>query len=130
MTNRNARPPARLILGLALILAGIGVLTQFLAGVPGFPKIPPGPIILGVAGILVLALGRQRWPLIVGLLAALFVTVGGLVEGSLWDRLADPGHFSFWIGVFMQWLGQVVALVAGVLAVVPAYSRSRTSVVR
>ncbi|MEV8515415.1 hypothetical protein [Dactylosporangium sp. NPDC051484] len=129
MTTNNALSPSRLTLGLALIVAGSGVLTQFLVGVPGFPKIPPGPIILGVAGIIVLALGRSRWPLVVGLLAALFVTLGGLIEGSVWSRIGNPGQFDVWIGVALQWVGLVGALITAVLALTRAYSRARTPAV-
>lgn len=115
----------RLVLGSALLVAGAGVLTLYLAGVPGFPTIPPGPIILGVSGSLVLALPRRRWPLIVGVAAALFVTVGGLIEGSFWARLGDPGTFDVWIGAVLQWTGLVVALVAGALALRRAYAPGR-----
>jgi hypothetical protein len=92
MATNGSLPPARSTLALSLIVSGAGILIQFLVGVPGFPKIPPGPIILGLAGILLLVLPRQRWPLIIGLIAALFVTVGGLIEGSVWGRLGDPGQ--------------------------------------
>lgn len=111
----------RIALGAALLLAGAGVLTQFLVGVPGFPKIPPGPIILGVAALLVLALPGYRWPLVIGAIAALFLTGGGLIEGSVWGRLADPGTFDVWIGVVMQWVGLVIALVTGVFTIRSAY---------
>lgn len=117
----------RLRLGLAigLFVAAAGVLTQYLVGVPGFPKIPPGPIILGAAAILVLAMPAHRWTLLVGTFAALFVFTGGLIEGSVWGRLGDPGTFDVWIGVFLQWSGQVIALIFGGLAIRQAYARSQ-----
>jgi hypothetical protein len=124
MTGNGTLTTPRIALGISLLVAGLGVLIQYLVGVPGFPKIPPGPIILGVAGVLVLALPRYRWPLIVGLIAALFVTVGGLIEGSVWGRLGDPGKFDVWIGVFMQWAGQAAALVSGVMALTRDYRRA------
>jgi hypothetical protein len=130
MDTDSSHPPARLTLALSLVVAGLGILIQFLVGVPGFPKVPPGPIILGLAGILILVLPRQRWPLIVGLVAALFVTVGGLIEGSVWGRLGDPGKFDVWSGVFLQWVGLVIALVSAVIATRQAYRRSRTPVLR
>jgi len=119
--DKQDKRRARLVLGLSLLLAGAGVLMQFLVGVPGFPAIPPGPIILGVTGILVLTLRRYRWPLVLGLVAAVFVLGGGLIEGSVWGRLADPAEVAVWIGVLMQWLGLVVAVVVGVIAVRQAY---------
>lgn len=109
MTADTKQPRARLALALGLFLAAIGVLTEFLVGVPGFPAIPPGPIILGVAGGTVLATPRLRWTLIAGLGAALFVTAGGLIEGSVWGRLADVGRFEEWTGAFLRWTGQLIA---------------------
>jgi hypothetical protein len=129
MATNGSLPPARITLALSLIVAGVGILIQFLVGVPGFPKVPPGPIILGLAGILVLVV-RQRWMLIIGLIAALFVTVGGLIEGSVWGRLGDPGKFDVWSGVFLQWIGLLIALISAVIAIRQAYSRSRTPVLR
>lgn len=124
MASNGTLTTPRIALGISLLVAGFGILIQYLVGVPGFPEIPPGPIILGVAGILVLALPRYRWLLIIGLIAALFVTVGGLIEGSVWDRLGDPGKFDVWIGVFMQWAGQVAALVSAVMAVTRDYRKA------
>ncbi|BAL91744.1 hypothetical protein AMIS_65240 [Actinoplanes missouriensis 431] len=116
MARNGTSTTLRTALGISLLVAGLGVLIQYSVGVPGFPDIPPGPIILGVAGILVLALPRYRWVIVAGLIAALFVTVGGLIEGSVWGRLGEPGRFDVWIGVFMQWAGQAVALVSAVMA--------------
>ncbi|TQS41342.1 hypothetical protein [Cryptosporangium phraense] len=111
----------RKVMGTALLVAAAGLTIEYFAGVADFPTIPPGPFILGIAGVLVLALTRPRWPLVVGLIAALFVTVGGLIEGSVWHRIADPGEFADWLGVVLQWTGQVVAIVAGILAIRGAY---------
>jgi hypothetical protein len=124
---RSTIKPLRTALAAGLIVAAAGVLTQFLVGVPGFPKIPPGPIILGVAAILVLALAARRWTLLVGTFAALFVFAGGLLEGSVWGRLGNPGAFDVWIGVVLQWIGLVIALVAGVAAIRQAYARRATN---
>ena len=125
MSSNSSLQPPRIALAVGLIVAGAGVLTQFLVGVPGFPRIPPGPIILGAAAILVLALPARRWTLLVGTGAALFVFVGGLIEGSVRGRLGDPGTFDVWIGAFLQWLGLSIALVAGAVAIRQAYARSR-----
>ncbi|MBU2669096.1 hypothetical protein KOI35_36845 [Actinoplanes bogorensis] len=105
----------RLLHALGLAVAGLGILIQFLVGVPGFPAIPPGPIILGAAAVLVLVVPR-RWPLFAGLAAALFVTGGGLIEGSVWGRLGHPGAFDVFSGVFLQWAGLVLALIFGAAA--------------
>jgi hypothetical protein len=101
----------------ALIVAAAGILIQYLVGVPGYPAVPPGPIILGVAGIAVFAFAaRWRWVLILGVVAPLVITVGGLIEGSSWGRLGDPGAFGPFIGTALQWAGMLVALAAGALA--------------
>jgi hypothetical protein len=121
---RSTVKPLRTALAAGLIVAAAGVLTQFLVGVPGFPKIPPGPIILGAAAVLVLALTTRRWTLLVGTFAALFVFVGGLIEGSVWGRLGNPGAFDVWIGVVLQWTGLVIALVAGTAAIRQAHTRT------
>ncbi|BBH63881.1 hypothetical protein ACTI_05660 [Actinoplanes sp. OR16] len=127
MAGNGTFTTLRRVLGISLLVAGLGVLIQYLVGVPGFPKIPPGPIILGVAGILVLALPRYRWVIVVGLIAALFVTVGGLIEGSVWGRLGEPGRFDVWIGVFLQWAGQAVALVSAVMALTRDHRKAPVS---
>ena len=126
MATNGSLPLGRITIAFSLFVAGVGILIQFLVGVPGFPKVPPGPIILGLAGILVLVLSRQRWPLIISLLAALFVTVGGLIEGSVWGRLGDPSKFDVWSGVFLQWIGLVVALVSAAIVIRQAYGSSTT----
>jgi len=112
------RSPARIALIGALLVAAAGVFTEFLSGVPGFPPVPPGPIILAVAAIVV-AVVRWRWIPILGLLAAAFLTVGMLVAGTdgRLTAVTEPGPF---IGTWLQLAGQVVALVAGVVAVVVA----------
>ena len=101
--------PARIMLASSLIVAALGILVQFLVGVPGFPAIPPGPIILSAAAVVVLLPGR-RWPVLIGLVAALFVLAGGLIEGSVWGRLADPAELDVWTGVVLQWAGLLAAV--------------------
>lgn len=75
MTRTQQLSPAVMLLSAGLIVAGVGVFIQFVTGVPGFPPIPPGPIILIGAGLLV-ALLPWRWTPVIGLIAALFVSVG------------------------------------------------------
>jgi hypothetical protein len=106
-----------------LFLAAVGVLTQFLTGVPGFPKIPPGPIILAVAAVVV-ALVRWRWAPAVGLFAALFLTVGFLAAGA-GGRLTNPTELGPFLGTWSQVIGQVIALLAGVISLVIAAARIR-----
>jgi hypothetical protein len=107
-----------------LIVAALGILIEYLVGVPGFPKVPPGPIILGVAGILVFAV-KARWKLIISEIAALFITVGGGIEGSSWGRLSRVGDFGPFISTALQWIGLAVALITGAIALTQAFRRTR-----
>jgi hypothetical protein len=123
-TTVNANASVTRLLAAGLILGALGVLIQFLVGVPGFPKVPPGVIILGLCGILVFFLAdRWRWILVLGLIAALFVSVGGILEGSIWGRLGDPGDFGPFIGTAAQAVGLLAALISGMAAVAQAFRR-------
>ena len=100
-----------LVVGLAV--AAVGIFIQYLTGVPGFPTVPPGPIILGVAALLV-AFCRWRYISYVGVGAALFVFLGAIaafvVKGTS-ANLVFPGPI---IGTSMQILGLIAALIYGV----------------
>jgi hypothetical protein len=108
--------------GSALLVAAAGIVVQIVAGVPGYPTVPPGPLILAAAGLLVL-LVRQRWVAVVGVIAPLFILVGGILEGSSVDRLADPGAFGPFIGTALQAIGILTGLAAGVVALRQAFRR-------
>jgi hypothetical protein len=95
-----------------LSLADTGHVIQFFTGVPGFPPVPPRPIISLVAAGVV-ALARSRWAPIVGLLAALFIAVSFLVAGG-GPRLADPTEFGPFVGIWFQVVRLGVALIATV----------------
>lgn len=96
---------------MALFTAVVGMVLQIIAGVD-FPTVPPGPIILGVAGVALLTV-RHAWVVIVGVLAPLVITVGGILEGSSWGRLANPGEFGQFLGTALQWIGMVAAILIG-----------------
>jgi len=107
-----------------LFIAAAGIVAQVIVGVPGFPAVPPGPIILAGAGILVLALvNRYRWILILGVAAPVFVLAGGIIEGSIFDRLGNPGDFGPFLGTALQEIGVVVAAIYGVVALTQAYRK-------
>jgi len=113
------RTRARVALAGGLMLAAAGVIVQILTGVPGFPLIPPGPIILLAAATVVMWL-RWRWAPAVGLLAALFIAVGGVLEGSVFERLTAPAAIGPFAGSAIQLLGLVVAILAGTAALTRA----------
>lgn len=101
-----------------LLLAALGLVIQIVSGVPGFPPVPPGPIILVVAAALV-AFAPWRWAPVVGLAATLFLTVGLIVSwptsGAV-ERLGNPAAVGPFIGTVLLLVGLLVALVAGATA--------------
>lgn len=128
MAERRSLTPAARTHGWASVFAAVGVALQAIVGVPGYPAVPPGPIILAICGILVLTLmTRVKWIIIIGLIGPLFVAVGGAIEGSSWGRLADPGDFAFFITTAIQWIGLVVSIVFGIIALVQAFRKVPTA---
>jgi hypothetical protein len=103
-----------------LIIAAAGIMLQYVLGVEGYPTIPPGPIIL-LAAALIVARGPRRWAPAVGLGAALFVSIGGVVAtiagNGFRTTLGDPGEVGGFIGAFVQIAGLLLADAAGVAAV-------------
>lgn len=128
MANYSQLSSAAKLLSAGLIVAGLGIFIQFVTGVPGFPPIPPGPIILIGAGLLV-ALLPWRWVPVIGLIAALFISVGAVVanmakSATTVAQLSAPGAFGPFIGTVLQLLGLAVALIFGVAATLQIF-RSR-----
>jgi hypothetical protein len=110
---------------LSLIVAAIGILIEYIVGVPGFPTVPPGPIILGLAGIMVFVIvTRWKWILIISEILVLFITTGGIIEGSSWDRLGKITDFGPFFGTALQWIGMTVAIIAGIFAFTVAFRRA------
>ena len=107
---------------MALFTAVAGMVVQIIAGID-YPTVPPGPIILGVVAVALLAV-RRTWVVLVGVLAPSVITVGGIIEGSSWGRLADPAAFGQFLGTALQWLGMVAAILIGLRVLL----RSRVSV--
>lgn len=112
--------PSDVVLSIGLIIAGLGVLTLFLGGLPGFPTVPPGPIIMiGIA--LIVLLVRWRWIPVVGLIAAVGISAGFIPTlGDAVGRLTELAHPVLLAGTVGQTVGLVVAIVAGIIAVVTA----------
>ncbi len=115
-TGRAA--PSRVTLVVGLVVAAAGVMIEYLTGVPGFPAVPPGPIILLVVAAIV-ALVAARAIVVLGLVAAAFLSVGAVAAGTTAEVLAAPEVIGQFLGALVQVLGLVVALVAGVAALLP-----------
>ncbi|MCR2785537.1 MULTISPECIES: hypothetical protein [unclassified Microbacterium] len=109
---------ARLPLVAALLVAALGILIQFLTGVPGFPAVPPGPIILTAVAMVVYVVPWRYIP-VLGLLAAAFVLTGMAIAGTD-DRLIRPADLGPFAGTWMQLLGLLIAITAAVIAIVSA----------
>ncbi|HWC84314.1 MAG TPA: hypothetical protein VG756_30530 [Pseudonocardiaceae bacterium] len=118
------RTPPRVTLVVSLLVAAAGILTEFATGVGGFPKLPPGPIILLVIAVAI-AVIRWRWIPAAGLLVAIFLTAGLFLAGT-GGRLTNPGSFGPFLGTWLQLIAQIVAIVAGGVAIVAAARFRRT----
>ncbi|MCR2762598.1 hypothetical protein NQ152_03645 [Microbacterium sp. zg.B48] len=114
---------ARLTLVAALLVAALGILIQFLTGVPGFPVVPPGPIILAAVAVVV-AVVPWRFIPVLGLIAAAFVLTGMFLAGT-GDRLINPADIGPFAGTWMQLVGLLTALSAGIVATVSAARATR-----
>jgi len=105
-----------------LVVAAAGILVQYFSGVEGFPTVPPGPFILlggGGAGRLAVALDGGRR----GARAAAGVGPGRDVdrlEPGNHRSLSDPSEPAGFAGAGFQFLGLLVALGAGIVAVMQA----------
>jgi len=112
MTASRPLTPAAKLNAVFLFAAAAGIILQVVVGVPGYPAVPPGPIILAAAGVLVLTLSaRFRW------IAPAFILVGGILEGSIWGRLGTPTNFVPLLGTALQEIGVIAALICAVIAI-------------
>jgi hypothetical protein len=110
--------------GILLLIAAAGIVLQIIVGMPGYPVVPPGPIILATAGILMLTLAEKiKWMVFTGIVAPAFILVGGLIEGSIWDRLGNIGDFGPFLGTALQMIGVAIALICGLISATQTYSR-------
>jgi hypothetical protein len=111
--------PAARLNALGLAVAATGIMIQYVSGVD-YPTIPPGPVILlAAAGVVAFAPWR-RAP-VAGLVAAAFVSLGGVVATiagkGFTETLGDPSELGGFLGALVQIAGLVIALPAGVVAV-------------
>jgi len=97
-----------------LVAGALGIAILWAAGVP-FPfAIPPGLVIL-FAGALFVGLSSRPWAPAVGAFMGLFVTVGFVISGSAPNLLGRDGS-TVLVGTWIQMVGVLTALVAGVIA--------------
>jgi hypothetical protein len=119
MNGEESTMRAKTVLVAGLATAAVGTLLEYVTGVPGFPTVPPGPIILAAAA-LVVAMVAWRWIAALGLLVAVFVAVGAIASGTAAQLLATPQVPGQFVAALVQVLGLVVAIVGGAVALVAA----------
>jgi hypothetical protein len=129
--DSQGRPSAAARLNAAgLVVAAAGITIQFVSGVD-FPTIPPGPIIL-LSAAAVVVFGPWRSSPWVGLVAAAFVSLGGVIAtiagNGFNSTLGDPSEVGGFIGAVVQIAGLLIALPAGVVAVRGSASRAEPGV--
>lgn len=95
-----------------LLIAAVGIFLQKAGGV-NYPAVPPGAIIFIVGALLVLAL-PWAWVPLLGVLIGLFMVVGFAANSDSLVRLGHPGEFLAFLGTWIQVIGVVAALVAGI----------------
>jgi hypothetical protein len=105
-------PRAATVAGLAAGAVGIAIL--WAAGVE-FPIYPPPGIVILLAGAIFVALAPWPWAPGVGAFLGLFVTVGFLISGGPPNLVGRDGT-SVAIGTWIQMVGVLTALLAGVIA--------------
>jgi hypothetical protein len=105
-------PRAATVAGLTVGASGIAIL--WASGVE-FPIYPPPGIVILLAGAIFVALAPWRWAPAVGAFLGLFVTVGFVASGGPPNLVGRDGT-SVAIGTWIQLLGVLTALVAGVIA--------------
>lgn len=110
--TRLSGPRAATVAGLVAGALGLGILWASGVEFPFYP--PPGMIIL-VAGALFVGLAPWRWAPGVGALIGLFLVVGFVASGGPPNLVGRDGA-GVAVGTWIQMVGVVVALVAGVLA--------------
>ncbi len=100
----------------AMVVAIAAIIWQIAVGVD-YPTVPPGPIILGVAAVIVV-LVRATWARVVGIVIPLFLLVGGTIAFVADDAnaLRHPGDASPFVATAIQLAAVAVALVAGIVA--------------
>jgi hypothetical protein len=99
-----------------LVLAAGGMVLQIAAGSDLFPGIPPGPIVL-LAAAVVVTVGPKAWAPYIATVVPVFLIVGGviasLVNGAFVDQLTGVEEPGILIGSWLQVGGLIAAFVGG-----------------
>jgi len=95
------------------VVGALGIAILWVSGVE-FPIYPPPGIIILLAGAIFVSLASWRWAPAVGAFLGLFVTVGFVASGGPPNLFGRDGT-SVAIGTWIQLIGVLTALVAGVI---------------
>jgi hypothetical protein len=118
MTPRRQPTGVAGLIVVGLVVAAAGIMIQYASGVD-YPTIPPGPVIL-LAAAAVVAFGPWRWSPVVGLIAAVFLSIGGAIAtiagNGYSETLGDPSEVGGFVGAAIQIAGLAIALPASIVA--------------
>ena len=128
MQMQRSTPAPRAATVAGLVVGALGIAILWASGV-AFPIYPPPGIVILLAGALFVGLAPWRWAPGVGAFLGLFVTVGFLISGGIPNLVGGDGTTVFGtanpvdrdtlntvIGTWIQMIGVLTALVAGVIA--------------
>ena len=123
----------RAVTVVGLVAGGAGIAILWASGVEFPVAFPPGLVIL-LVGALFVGLAPWRWAPGVGAFLGLFVTLGFLVSGGIPNLVSGDGSTFFGtpnpigrdtlgtiIGTWIQMIGVLTALIAGVIATRNSY---------
>ena len=102
----------------ALLVAAAGFVIQIVSGVE-VPTVPPGLVMMVVAATLIAFL-PWRWAPAVGVAVGSFLLVGFFASDAA-GNLFDPGRLGVFAGAWVQFLGVIVAAIAGIVATIQNY---------
>ena len=124
----NAQRSLRAVTVVGLVVGALGIAILWASGVE-FPIYPPPGIVILLAGALFVGLAPWGWAPGVGAFLGLFVFVGFLISGGIPNLVGGDGSTFFGtpnsvdrdtlgtlIGTWIQMIGVLAALIAGVLA--------------
>jgi hypothetical protein len=97
----------------ALVVAALGVTIQIASGAP-YPRVPPAYFILLIPAVSI-RVARSWWAPMLAVIGGLFLTAGLFAAGQT-HRLTSPSSMGDAIGLWMQTLAVLAAIVTGALA--------------
>ncbi len=128
MTVQRTLSGERAVTVAGLVVGAAGIAVLWASGVEFPVAIPPGLVIL-LVGALFVGLAPWRWATGVGAFLGLFVTLGFLISGGIPNLVGgdgssffgtpdrvDPDTLGTLIGTWIQLIGVLTALIAGVIA--------------